>query len=1118
MFWGSIIWMLSACASDPTEDQGSDGPVFSLLGNEHTGIGFRNDVKHTKTENFLIYESFYNGGGVAVGDINNDGLQDLYFSGNQVEDHLYLNLGNLKFKEISDRAGILKRGGWSTGVSFADVNGDGFQDIYVCKALYDESPELRTNELYINNGDLTFTESAKAYGVDNFRRSMNTAFFDFDKDEDMDMFLVNQPPTPGMLSALHGKDWLDTLFSCRLYENRGGYFTDISGKAGVNFKGYGLSATSADFNNDGWTDIFVCNDYDAPDMLYINQKDGTFENRVNDAMKHITNFSMGSDIADFNNDGWTDLMVLDMLAEDNYRQKANMGGMVPVKFWNIAKAGGNYQYMFNTLHLNRGTNREGNLYFSEIGQFANVSATDWSWSPLFGDFDNDGLIDLFVSNGIKRDLRNFDGVASAERYFKVVLSEHFKNNPQDKDVALRDLVDFDHLENILPTEPLMNYMYHNLGDLKFRNKAEAWGLDRKTFSNGAAYGDLDNDGDLDLVINNINDFGMIYENKSNELFKNNYLRVKLLRDKKPADFYGTKIKIDIRETCKHYEFSSASGFYSSSEPIAHFGLGLDSLIDRLTVYWLDGRISQLHNVKANQEIVIDKTTAVEINESEIIANDLVKEISDELDINYKHTENELDDFKREMMLPHRMSAFGPALAVGDVDNNGLDDFFIGASFGRAGQIYLQQSDGKFKQSYSLPWIVDVKSEDVGAVFFDAEGDRDLDLYVVSGGNEMPAGSNEYKDRLYLNDGTGNFSKAQNVLPEIAYSGSRAIPADIDRDGDVDLFVGGRQIPGRYPEPASSYILINESGEVPKFIDATARLAPELLEIGLVTDAVWSDFDADHDLDLIVTGEWMPITVFENVNGKFVNATEKLGLEEEVGWWFGIEKADFDKDGDDDYVVGNLGENYKFKAGYDAPFTLHYTDYDNNGKGDIILGYFNFGRHFPVKGRSASIRQIPILRERYPTYDQFARSTLSEVYGEEQLGKALKYSAKTFSSKCLINKGNGNFDRIDLPVEAQLAPVNDFIIDDFDSDGNEDILLAGNLYGTEIETMRGDAGLGLFLLGSGRGTFKAIEPHKSGLYLHNDVKHLAPIVISGKPAFISANNNDFIRVFEFLDPL
>ncbi len=1089
--------------------------LFLLRDKSHTNVLFNNTVEDTNVENFLIYESFYNGGGVALGDINNDGLLDIYFSGNQVEDQLYLNKGNLKFEDITTNSGILKKGSWSTGVTMVDVNNDGLLDIYVCKSLYDDRIDARRNELYINNGDLTFTESAAKYGLDDANRSMEGSFFDYDNDGDQDLFLVNQPPNPGILSKLHGKQWLDTAYSCRLYRNDFGRFKDVSQKAGIQLRGYGLSTSTTDFNNDGYVDFFVANDYDSPDQLFLNNQDGTFRNVINESMRHTSYFSMGSDVGDINNDGLTDLVVVDMVAEDNFGIKSNMSGMQPDQFWNIVNAGGNYQYMYNALHLNSGVNDFGTLGFSEIGQMSGISSTGWSWSPLLADFDNDGLKDLFISNGIRREIRNTDALKKTDVLLNKKAREYVNRTGSRIKPDLNELIDFKSVVDYIPVNKIPNYIYKNNGRYGFENRVDDWGLNHDSFSNGAAYGDLDNDGDLDLIINNLNDLAHVYENRSDEINKNNYLRIKFKDgDLKNKSFFGTKVEIVTNGISQFSELVNARGFYSSSEPIVHFGLGDVENVDKLIIYWVDGRSTIATNIKANTEVIFDINESQEGEGPVFVENEkkIFKNVTESSQVRYKHIENQFDDYEREILLPHKMSQFGPALATGDVDGDGLEDIFIGASAGRAGQIYLQQTDGTFKNSYTLPWFEDIKSEDIGAVFFDCDTDGDLDLFVTSG-NEYPKDSEHYMDRIYVNNGIGDFKKAKDALPKITESSSRVIPGDYDNDGDLDLFVAGRQVPGSYPMPANSYILKNEtiSVDAPIFVNITDQIAPDLNQIGMVTDAVWTDFDNDADLDLIISGVWMPITVLENDKGTFKNRTEEFGFADEVGWWFSLANGDFDGDGDDDYIVGNLGLNYKYKASYDEPFTVHYKDFDNNGSNDIVLAYFNFGEHFPLRGRSCSSQQVPTIAEKFPSYNQFASANLNEVYGTN-LDDALQYGAKTFSSKYIENLGNGKFQLNDLPESAQFAPTNDIAVLDVDGDGNLDAILGGNLFVSEIETIRADAGVGVFLKGNGKGDFKVISPANSGLYMNYDVRHLEKITLGGKQAIVAATNGDFIQLY------
>lgn len=1089
--------------------------LFSLLTPDQTGINFNNIITRSNELNIFIYQDFYSGAGVGIGDINNDGLPDIYFCGNQVRDRLYLNLGNLKFKDITESAGILNKGGWSTGVNFVDINGDGYKDIFVCKSLYDDKPELRQNELYINNGDLTFTESIRKYHLADTLRTMQTNFFDYDKDGDFDLFIINQPPNPGWFSPLQGKSYLSPEITYRFYKNTGSVFEDVTSTAGMENVGYGLSSVMGDFNNDSWPDLYVANDYEAPDFFYFNNHDGTFTNKANDCLKHMSFSSMGSDAGDINNDGLLDLVVPDMVAEDNYRIKTNMGGMLSQKFQDIVRLGGNYQYQFNVLQMNNGPDSEGNILFSEIGQLAGISNTDWSWSPLFADFDNNGYQDLFIANGIGIDMRNIDGLKKADRYIKRIIERYNIKRSGTMLDEIRHVISFDSLYSFFPAVKTANYMFKNDGGLKFENATKEWGLDQPSFSSGAAYGDLDNDGDLDLVVNNSNSNAFVYENNSNKLSGNNYLNIKFTSGNKNVSFFGTRASIYYGDKLQIGELTSARGYFSCSEELIHFGLGSVQAIDSMVIYWYDKGQSVLRNIKTGQTLVldreklkIDKDTRTKRKEP-LLFNDITKKAG----LDYKHIQNKFNDFEREVLLPHKMSALGPGLATGDVDGNGLEDFFIGGSIGQSGTIFLQSSDGRFvkagKQAYSEKPLY----EDTGAVFFDADNDGDQDLFVVSGGNEYVKDNSLYQDRFYINDGKGNFSRLESALPDMRTSGSRVIAADYDKDGDVDLFVCGRQVPGRYPEPATSYLLRNlwkESGKM-RF---EKESNDDLKNLGMVTDACWSDYDRDGDLDLILVGEWMPVTILENRNGIYVKKKLSKSLEHTMGWWFSIQKADLDGDGDEDYILGNLGLNYKYKASPDEPFTINYGDFDLNGKNDIVMSYYNFGVQYPVSGLAFSSQQIPELARKFPTFHDFASHTLKEIYGEELLNRSLQYKAEMFESVCLENSGNGEFIIHELPVEAQVSSINGIIAEDVDKDGKMDLIIAGNMYGSETETERNDAGVGLFLRGRGDCTFQAVPMCKSGLSLPYDVKDLKKIKLKKGTGVLAGVNDGPVRIVKF----
>jgi len=1072
-------------------------PLFTLVSPEKSGFKFTNHVKESNKLNYFTYNYLYNGGGVAIGDINNDGLPDIFMTSTLTDNHLFLNKGKMKFEDITLKAGVggKETGGISTGVTMADVNNDGHLDIYLCKSGPFEKISETTNLLYINNGDLTFSEKAAQYGLNDIGFSTMASFFDYNKDGWIDMYLLSHKINFKYTfeDLVQKRNQYDPEASDKLFRNNGnGTFTNVSAEAGLlgDFYGYGLGVSTADMTGDGWPDIYVSNDFSGEDYYYVNNQKGGFKNQLLTSMQHSSNFGMGCDVADINNDGYADLFQADMNAKDHYRQKTNMGTMSPYQFWNLVNNGFHYQYMRNSLQLN---NRNG--YFSEIAQMAGVSATDWSWSGIIADFENDGWKDLFVTNGLKRDMRNSDSRNSTNPKYV----EGFYD-----DTILQAL-------GKVPSVKLSNPIFRNNGDLTFTDKTKSWGLDITMNSNGAAAADLDRDGDLDLIVNNVDVPSSIFQNMSREKSGNHYLRVRFSGDIKNPFGLGNRVTIKKGNNIQYQELQNARGFQSSSEYVLHFGLGSWQILDEIIVEWNDGKTQLLKNIKANQELNISYQDAQDLKlSSPKYSMPYFKQIIP-TGIQFKHNENSFNDFAREILLPYKLSNNGPYVSVVDVNKDGYEDFFVGGAAGQSGELYLQQTSGNFSLSPSQPWKLDQNSEDMGSLFFDSDQDGDPDLYVCSGGNDFKEGAKEFQDRLYLNDGNGIFVKDPSSLPVLLTSKSCVAAGDYDKDGDMDLFIGGRLIPGKYPYPPKSYLLRNDKGN---FKDVTNELLPGQQFLGMVTSALWSDFDKDGFLDLVITGEWMPITILKNNKVKFINVTETLGLENSRGIWFSLAEVDFDKDGDLDYFAGNLGLNSKFQISQHEAFGVYSADFDKNGTVDIVLTTSEEGKLFPVRGRSCSSEQMPFIKDKFKTYDQFAWADMHSIFGSENLKSALHYEANTLQTSFIENKSNGRFELKPLPSLAQISPTMALHPGDFNGDGFLDILVSGNFYPTEVETTRYDAGTGMVFLSDGKNNFQALPWEQSGFFANRDSRGLAPISIGKdkKPGFILANNNDSLQVF------
>jgi hypothetical protein len=1101
--------------------------LFHLITSDQSNIRFNNLIVETDSMNPIDVTNIYNGGGVGIGDFNNDGLQDIYFTGNLVSNKLYLNKGKFKFEDITKESGAGGEGRWCRGIAVVDINNDGWQDLYVCVSM-DKNGSNRQNLLYINEGlDKKgiphFKEMAAAYGLNDTTHSTMANFFDYDNDGDLDMYLVVNEILKTENPAVFRPIITDGTFPStgRLYRNdfdsqlKHPVFTDVSKQAGIGIEGYGHSVNIADFNKDGWKDIFVTNDFNSNDILYINNRDGTFTDKASVYFKHTSANGMGQDVIDINNDGLSDVIELDMNPQDNLRKKMMMSANSYQNYQNSDRYGYEYQYVRNTLQLNQGprVNQKdsiGDPVFSDIGFFAGMAETDWSWTPLVQDFDNDGFRDIVITNGFPRDVTDHDFIAFRQRSFKIASTEYTMSQ--------------------VPQVKIHNYAYHNNGNTTFTDETLNWGLEKPTFSNGAAYADLDNDGDMDMVINNIDDEALLYENTSMNSKENNnhYLAVKLAGDSLNLNGLGTWIELHYSGKQQVVEQTPYRGYLSSHQLDAHFGLGNISKIDSVIIKWQDGKMQILKNVAVDKTITVNKKDAKDkFNWAQpaIAPNTFFKEISDSVNIHYQHKQNDFIDFNVQKLLPHKFSEYGPALACGDVNGDGLDDIIIGGSDKQETTLLLQQRNGSFLQK-NLSAKVDStgkRSMDMGIVLFDADGDGDLDLFVGSGGYAEQAETYPYQDKFFINNGKGIFTADSMAIPRNFTSKSCVRVADYDNDGDLDLFIAGRVEPWKYPMPVSSFIYRNDSENgVVKFTDVTASVAKPLNKMGLVCDAVWTDFDNDGWQDLIMTGEWMPVTFLKNTKGIFSDVTPTSGVQNKKGWWTSIVPGDFDNDGRMDYIVGNLGLNSFYRASENYPVKIYAKDFDNNGSFDAVPTLFlpssqldTSKREFPVHTRDDMVKQMIMFRSKFQNYKSYATATIDSMFTQAELKNALILDADYFASSYLKNMGNGRFQLIPLPVQAQYSCINGMLVDDFNGDGNLDVLMSQNDYGTEVSVGRYDAGNGLLLTGDGKGDFSPLSILKSGWFIPGNGKALVKLKNpSGKTIIAASQNKGSLKAFEW----
>ncbi len=1095
-----LIALLWACGSVEKEETVENrNTLFNRLSAEETGIHFENTLLVQEDLDVFRYRNFYNGGGVGIGDFNNDGLPDVYLTSNMGENKLYLNKGNLKFEDITKKAGVAGAKTWATGVSIADVNGDGLLDIYVSNSG-DVKGGNRGNELFINNGDLTFIDKAEEYGLADKGFTTHAAFFDYDKDGDLDCYILNNSFRPvSTLGYRNLRDQRDELGGHKLYRNDNGKFTDVSEQAGIygSVIGFGLGVTVGDVNLDNWPDLYISNDFYERDYLYINQHDGTFSEELEKYMGHLSMFSMGADLADINNDGCPDIFSTDMLPEEDYRLKTLVAFETYDVYQLRLRNGYYHQFMRNMLQLN---NSDGS--FSEIGQLAGVSATDWSWGALISDFNNDAHKEIFVCNGIYKDLINQDFVEFLGS------SENMRSAIEGKKVDFKEFVDK------MPSQKMSNYMLVPTKDFEFKNESKAWGLDEPGFSNGAAYGDLDNDGDLDLIVNNVNQELFFFQNRADTLLKNTSLRLAFKGSDKNTFGLGAKVHAYLKGEMLYYENMPIRGFQSSMDYTMVIGTGNSASVDSLVVEWPDDKVEVLTNVSTNQKVVLDhakaKTVKAKVSKparalfSEVTGGDAVS-----------HVENDFNEFDRDRLLYHMVSTEGPAFAKADLNNDHLDDFFLGGSAGHGGALYMQQSSGKFSKHQPELFLADSLADDIDAVFFDFDGDKDLDLYVVTGGSERASLGIPLLDRMYENKGMKNgrpeFVKTEKKMPAIYQAGSCVRPADIDHDGDLDLFVGTRMLPSYYGLPCDQFILLNDGKG--NFTDATVTLAPDLKHSGMVTAAEWFDYDHDTFPDLMVIGDWMPITLYKNDGKKLTRVENIPGLEKTDGWWNSITASDLDGDGDTDFVLGNLGRNSKFKPTVDHPISLYVNDFDQNGSIEPIFTFMKDGEEYPTALRQDMIKQMSSLKKKFVYYRDYAQKSIADIFDPALLAKATKLNFYEPNTLVLINEGPKGFVRKTLPVEAQFSPVFAIDVADVNHDNKPDLVLGGNLFSVKPEVGRYDALHGLVLVGDGTGNFTPLKSQQSGIKLEGQVRHIARLKTKAGEVVAFVRNNDSIKFYK-----